>query len=79
MIPRIAPSSCDPCFFVDTGNVDAAMPGSRHPSPASVPSSAVGADMSQAAAAVLRTSEDNALTGRGAADVAGALTSNPDQ
>jgi hypothetical protein len=35
------------------------------------------ADLNQTAAGVLRTSGNNALTGRGAADVAGALTANP--
>lgn len=37
----------------------------------------VGADLSQADSAVLRTSENNTLTGRGAADVNGTLTPNP--
>jgi len=36
-----------------------------------------GADLSQADSAVLRTSENNTLTGRGAADVSGTLTPNP--
>jgi hypothetical protein len=36
-----------------------------------------GPDLSQADSAVLRTSENNTLTGRGAADVVGTLTPNP--
>lgn len=36
-----------------------------------------GPDLSQADSAVLRTSENNTLTGRGAADVSGTLTPNP--